>query len=61
MSIWYEIKNPEDIEISEDGKTVEILIGTDYSGNIYVEIPVKILRQKLGLKDYGELLHEKEN
>ena len=59
MSIWYEIKNPEDIEISDNGKTVEILIGTDYSGNIYVEIPVKILIQKLGLKDYGELSHEK--
>ena len=59
MSIWYEIKKPEDIEISDDGKTVEILISIDYSGNIYVEIPVKLLIQKLGLKDSGELSHEK--
>ena len=37
MSEWFEIKNQEDVEISEDGKTLEILFNTNRFGNQYVE------------------------
>lgn len=43
MSEWYEVKDPDDVELSEDGKIVQILFDTDINGNCYVEIPVKIL------------------
>jgi len=47
MSIWYEIKDPADVELSEDGKTVEILYKNDNTGNYYVGVPVEFLKNVL--------------
>ena len=47
MSDWHEIKE-EDIDI--DGDMVNIHIGTNYQGAIYIEIPIKMLKKKLGIK-----------
>lgn len=47
MSIWYEIENPDDIDFSEDGEEMHILFYEDTSGNHYVSIPVKLVREKL--------------
>ena len=44
MSDWHEVKE-DDIEI--DGDMVNIHIGTNYQGAIYVEIPIAILKKKL--------------
>jgi len=44
MSEWHEVKE-EDIDI--DGDMVNIHIGTNYQGAIYVEIPIAILKKKL--------------
>ena len=38
MSEWYEIKNQEDIELSEDGESIEVLFG-----NQYVDIPIEFI------------------
>ena len=46
MSDWYEIKKIEDaerIDVSDDGKDLEILFDTYYAGNVYVTIPVKLI------------------
>jgi hypothetical protein len=43
MSRWYEAKK-EDIVLDEDGKTLDIYIFTDDSGNVYLEIPLEVLR-----------------
>jgi hypothetical protein len=47
MSVWYEITNQEDVEVSEDGKTIEVLFSTDNFGNNYVEIPIKFIEHCL--------------
>ena len=47
MSEWHEVKE-EDIDI--DGDMVNIHIGTNYMGAIYVEIPIDILKKKLKIK-----------
>lgn len=47
MSEWYEIKNQDDIEISADGKTLEILFNTNQFGNQYIEIPIKFITKIL--------------
>lgn len=46
MSEWHEVKE-DDIDV--DGDMVNICIGTNYQGAIYVEIPVVVLKKKLGL------------
>ncbi len=43
MSEWFEIKDPEDVELSDDGKAVQVMFDTDNNGNRYVEIPVEML------------------
>ena len=43
MSEWYEIKNQDDIEISADGKMLEVLFNTNRLGNQYIEIPIKFI------------------
>jgi hypothetical protein len=43
MSIWYEIKDKEDVKLSEDGKTIDVNFTGDDNGNIYVEIPIEFL------------------
>ena len=43
MSEWYEVKDADDIEISEDGKFVDILFDTNDFGNCYVIVPVEMI------------------
>ena len=52
MSIWHEIKKQEDVELSEDGKTLEILYKHDHNGNKYIEIPVEFIKCALGNDEY---------
>ncbi len=47
MSIWYEIKDKEDIDFSGDGKEVHILYHKDRQGNYYVSVPTDFLRKLL--------------
>ena len=47
MSVWHEIKNSEDVELSEDGSSIEILYRSDKSGNYYVDVPVEFLMDKI--------------
>jgi len=51
MSIWYIIEDPEDIEISEDGETLDVLFTFDDSGNHYVEIPIEFIKSLLVERD----------
>lgn len=51
MSEWYEVKNPEDIELSDDGKYLDVLFAVNEGGNCYVEIPIELIRKLL---DAGE-------
>lgn len=47
MSIWKEIKNQEDVKLSEDGKTIDVCYKQDYSGNHYIEIPIEFVKSAL--------------
>ena len=47
MSTWIEIKKQEDVEISEDGKTIQVLYRYDHNGNNYIEIPVEFVKTHL--------------
>ena len=40
MSLWYEIKDQDDVSLSDDGKTIYVCFNGNHNGNIYVEIPV---------------------
>lgn len=46
MSIWHQVKEIDDIEVSEDKKTLDILFRGDNNGNEYIEIPLEFIRQK---------------
>jgi hypothetical protein len=50
MSIWHEVKSIDKIDITEDGEEIHINIGSDYSGAIYVSVPVKMIEKVLGVK-----------
>lgn len=50
MILWKKIKDQDDVELSEDGKTLEVLYDTDNQGNYYIEIPIEIIRKAMGLK-----------
>ena len=47
MSVRYIIKSQENVELSADGKEIEILYDTDYNGNCYVDVPVEYIRKVL--------------
>jgi len=47
MSIWYEIKDQEDVELSDDGTSIEVLYKSDLSGNHYVDIPIEFIKPLL--------------
>jgi len=54
MSEWFEIKNQENIEISEDGKMLEILIGgIARIGNISIVVPIKFIKNILEVDKIG--------
>jgi hypothetical protein len=40
MSEWIKLDEPEDIQISDDGKELEILFETNDFGNRYLTIPI---------------------
>lgn len=44
MSTWIKIKKQEDVELSEDGKTIDVLYSFDHNGNNYIEIPVEFIK-----------------
>ena len=46
MSIWKQV-DEEDVELSEDGKTIDICIGADQFGNNYLEVPVELILKLL--------------
>ena len=54
MSEWYEIKDQNDVELSEDGKRIEIMFNTNEFGNQYVEVPIEFITRVL------EESHEKD-
>jgi hypothetical protein len=43
MSIWYKVEDREDVNLSADGKTIDVNFSGDDNGNIYVEIPIEFL------------------
>jgi len=47
MSEWFEIKDQDDVDLSEDGKRIEILIGYNEFGNQYIEVPIKFITRVL--------------
>jgi len=48
MSEWFEIKDPDDVDLSDDGNFVHVLFETNRNGNRYVEIPVSVVNRALG-------------
>lgn len=47
MSTWHNITVRRDIEINTDDNTLEVYIGEDYGGAIYVSIPVEFIKELL--------------
>ena len=47
MSVWIKIKSQEDVELSEDGETIDVHYGHDHNGNNYIEIPIEFLKSLL--------------
>ncbi len=47
MSEWFEVKDPDDVDLSDDGKSVHILFSKSHAGNRYIEVPVEILAKLL--------------
>lgn len=45
MSVWYQIKDGDDVELSEDGKTLDICFLEDHNGGNYIEIPVEFIKK----------------
>ena len=45
MSTWIEIKEADAVELSDDGKTIEVYIGSDHGGAIYVDIPLEFIHK----------------
>jgi len=47
MSEWFEITDPDDVELSKDGKRIEIMFNTNEFGNQYVEVPIEFITRVL--------------
>jgi len=47
MSIWHEVKDKDNIAISEDKETIEIMFREDCNGGNYVDIPIKFIEEIL--------------
>lgn len=50
MSTWRKI-DKEDIDISDDGKELEVLVSDDRFGNNYIEISIDDILQLLKLNE----------
>jgi hypothetical protein len=46
VSIWHEVKNIKNLELSNDGKELHILYASDNQGNCYVSVPVELIKQR---------------
>jgi hypothetical protein len=49
MSTWYEIKNKDDLDLSDDKKNLQIEVSDvmglpDYFGSTYLEIPIEFIK-----------------
>ena len=51
MSTWHNINVPEDVEVNNDDDTLEIYIGDDYGGAIYVSVPISFVKKALDESD----------
>ena len=48
MSEWRKIKVPDDVALSEDGTTLDVLIDHHEGfGNVYIEIPIEFVVRAL--------------
>jgi len=47
MSEWIEIDDKDDVSLSDDGTTIDILYNFDENGNKYIEVPVKWVKELL--------------
>ena len=45
MSVWQDIKDKTDIDLSEDRKEIHILYKSDNTGKYYVSVPVEFIRE----------------
>ena len=36
MTIWHTVKESDDVQLSDDKKTLEILLNSDHNGNNYI-------------------------
>jgi len=43
MSEWYRVTKLDSIDLSEDGKTIDINFAVNDFGNVYAEIPTELL------------------
>jgi hypothetical protein len=51
MSEWRKIKDPDDVALSHDGTTIDVLIDHhDGFGNVYIEIPVEFVEREMAKK-----------
>jgi len=48
MSEWFEITDSSDIEISEDGTSIEVWFDSDRNGNKYVDISLALIAEVIG-------------
>jgi hypothetical protein len=49
MSIWHTVKESDDVQLSDDKKTLEVLLSSDHNGNNYIEIPVEFVIDKISV------------
>jgi len=47
MSIWYEIKDQEDVSVDDQGKWIDICFKTDSQGNHYVTVPIEFVKKAI--------------
>lgn len=47
MSTWHNINEPTDVELNESDDTIEIYIGENYGGAIYVSVPREYITRVL--------------
>jgi len=52
MSEWYKADSEDDIDVSDDGKDLEIFVLTNDSGNVYVEVPIVLIWRILAKHRY---------
>lgn len=47
MSTWIEIKDQDDVDMSDDRKELHVLYSYDYSGANYISIPIEFVKQAI--------------